>query len=240
MGAEGLAAQRRLRRPARCTRFSERSVTVSRSSVAGAGGISPTSPNLVKPNAAVLSALPVVAISASKRRFGLVCLSPRLTVIRAELHCLHRHATRAARIAVIRRVLEDVIESTDAPTLVIEDEVDARRALRLSKSSIVDWAEEHALRSVRLSCAHACHEICGNSDLRMAATSIATRYTRLKNEVLDEHGKIRSCAEHWQMRRPIITAFVLAHSYAARSIISAFGGLIPPHPNSNNYVSGNP
>ncbi len=241
LDAEGLAARERLRRSAHCTGFSDESdLTIPRSSVASAGRISPTGSNLVKPNAAVLSALPVVAISASQRRFGLVCLSPRLTAIRAELRCLHRYAARSGRIAVIRDALDNIVGSSDAPTLIIEDEGHVPRALHLSRSSIVPWAEENGLRVVRMSRASACHEICGQADLRTAAMHIAKRYARLASEVLDAHGKVCPCSERWQMRQPLVTAFVLAHAYAARTVINAFGGLIPPHPTSNNYDSGHP
>ena len=182
-----------------------------------------------------MSALPVVAISSCKRRFGLVCLSPRLTVIRAKLSCLHRCTTRPSQIVVIRHAIEDIVEISDAQTLVIEDEVDARRALRLSKCSIIPWVEEAGLKVVRMSCARACHEICGESDLRIAVMSIATRYAHLASEVLDGRGKLCPRSERWQMRQPLVTAFVLAHAYAARTVINAFGGLIPPHPQSRKY-----
>ncbi len=182
-----------------------------------------------------MSALPVVAISSCKRRFGLVCLSPRLTVIRAKLRCLHRCTTRTSQIVAIRHAIEDIVEITDTQTLVVEDEVDARRALRLGKCSIIPWVEEAGLKVVHMSCARACYEICGESDLRIAAVNIATRYAHLASEVLDERGKFCPRSERWRLRRPLVTAFVLAHAFASRSVIKAFGGLIPPHPQSRNY-----
>jgi len=235
IGHRGACCTKTVERLARCTRFSDRNVTVSRSSNAGAGGISPSEPNLVKPCVAVLSALPVVAISTSWRRLGLVTLSPRLSVIRAELRCLHRHASRAKRMALIRHVLDGVINATDARTLLIEDEGASPRTVHLARSSIVAWAEERGVSVVRMSCARACHTICGTPELRAAAEGIASRYSRLASEVLFEDGSIRCGTERWKVRTPLITAFVLAHAFASHSVVNAFGGLIPPHPSSRKY-----
>lgn len=214
-------------------------MSVHLSSNPGAGGISPVPPNLVKPCAAVLSALPVIALSASKRRFALVCLSARLNACRAEQHCLHRYTTKVAQLSAIRQSLEEIIVATDAPTLVIEADVDSRRSLQIAKSSIVRWAEEHGLAIVRISRAYACREICEEPDVRVAAARIASRYPRLAREVFDSHGAVRTSAEHWQVRQPIIAAFLLAHAFACRSVVNAFGGLIPPHPKPE-YVRRDP
>lgn len=141
---------------------------------------------------------------------------------------------------LIQQVLDDVIHSTDAPTLVIEDEGASPRAVRLARSSIVSWAEDRGVSVVRMSCARACHRICGTSDLRAAVATIASRYSRLAEEVRFEDGSIRSGAEHWQVRTPLITAFVLAHAFASGAVITAFTGAVPLHPKHDNYESGNP
>jgi hypothetical protein len=226
--------------PVRYTRsWEETNLTDPRSSVAGAGGISPTGSPFVKPNAAVLSDLPVVAFSASLRGFGITCLSPKLTTIRAMLGTPRRSTSDSDKKRTIFDALTGVFNDTAAQTIVLE--ADSRTLSRPVSilNDINDWADDRGIRVVHFTLAYACTEVCGESQLTAAALHIAFRYPALLERLLNAREVLVRDAERWRHLRPLVVAFVLAHAFAARSVINAFGGLIPPHPKSN-YDSGKP
>jgi hypothetical protein len=203
--------------------------------LAGAGGISPTGSHIVKPNAAVLSDLPAVAFSASLRGFGIACLSPKLTTIRAVHGTPRRETSDQDKRRTIFDALADVFRDTAAPTLVLE--ADCRTMSRPVSigPDVIRWADNRGIRVARLTLAQACTEVCGESQLARAAQRIVSRYPALAERLLDSRGNLLRDMERWRHLRPLVVAFVLAHAFAARSVINAFGGLIPPHPQSGKY-----
>lgn len=128
----------------------------------------------------------------------------------------------------IRKALEPLLEATASPTIILEDVRGLGRSLSLGTSALVSWLESLGLRVIHLSCAHACHEICGSTDLRAAAARIAARYARLEKEILNDRGELCLTYDRWQLRQPLIAAFVLAHAFAAKTVVDAFGGQAPP------------
>ena len=68
----------------------------------------------------MLSALPVVALAASSRRFGLVCLNARLAPVRVRLRDIRKRRDAADKIAAIVAALNEVADNLAPETLVLE------------------------------------------------------------------------------------------------------------------------
>ncbi len=129
--------------------------------------------------------------------------------------------------------LTDVFKSTAAPTLVLETDKDSSSRLESIEQKIADWADGRGIRVVHFTLAQACTEVSGEPRLAVTTQRIASRYPALAERLLNTNGNLTRDAERWRHLRPLVVAFVLAHAFAARSVIDAFGGLIPPHP--RNY-----
>ncbi len=97
------------------------------------------------------------------------------------------------------------------------------------------WADSRGIRVAQFTLARACTEVCGESRLAVATKRIVSRYPALAERLLDARGNVLRDTERWRHVRPLVVAFVLAHAFAAHSVINAFGGLIPPHPQPRKY-----
>lgn len=233
--AEGLAATGRRHVPRKCACPSEDSLKNHSFPIeTGAAPISLPKPPTVNSAGAILNALPVVAVSLVHRRFALVCLNAKLTPICASMRCLHRRSTRTGQIASVCEALDEVARWSAPSTLVIEQPCHGARSIDLARSGVIDWAEDHRLRVVSLSRPEACREVCGSVSLHDAAAHIAHRYERLAEEFVDAEGNFRPMIKDWNAMRSLVVAHVLAHAFAARSVVKAFGR-IPPHPFPRTY-----
>lgn len=165
-----------------------------------------------------------------RRGYAIVCLSPRLTATRAILHTPRRATPDTDKLRSMLAELESVIEATDAQTIVVDvGRSDDHSATLLD--GVVPWTETRGLRVVRWNSRHACSEVCGSPTLLDAVRRIVSRYRALREGLIGPGGELRSNYEHWRHLRPLLIAFVLAHGFAARSVITTFGS-IPPHPHS--------
>ncbi len=129
--------------------------------------------------------------------------------------------------------LEDVITATDAQTLVLEAD-DFRHSSPELLRRVAEWTEARGIRLVRWSRKGACTEVCGQPVLVDAVRQIVSRYPILRERLLGQKGEMRRDPERWRHLRPLLVAFVLAHGFAARSVIKTFGS-IPPHPQPPPY-----
>ena len=220
----------RFRDPAHHTRSDERFLRNQRQETGARfislGGGESVKPGVSDPRAAVLSALPVVALAGSSRKFGLVCLNARLVPVRVRLRDIRKRQTASDRIAAIVAALDEVADHLAPETLVLERDPRQQRGLDPGRSKVVEWAEDRGLQVRYLSAADACAKIAGTANTFAAAERLAARYAPLAERVLDGNGRLLRGHDRWRDVRPLVVAFALAHAFAANAVTTAFGGSI--------------
>jgi hypothetical protein len=131
----------------------------------------------------------VVALAASSRKFGLVCLNARLAPVRVRLHDMRKRKTAQAKIATMINALDEVADNLAPETLVLERDPRQHRRLDPGRSRVVEWAEQRGLKVRYLSAAEACARVSGTASTFAAAERLAGCYAALAKLVLDGSGR---------------------------------------------------
>jgi hypothetical protein len=116
-----------------------------------------------------------------------------------------------------------VVRNACPTTIVLERSISERRTARRVRDALAEWAEGIGLRVIEMSRHDASENICGQRSLRAAFERIVSRYPVPDQESFATGGSTQVPIHVWEARMPLITAFVLAHSVAARAIITALG-----------------
>jgi len=220
----------RFRDPAHHTRSDERFLRNQRQETGARfislGGGESVKPGVCDPRAAVLSALPVVALAASSRKFGLVVMNARLVPARVRLRDIRKRRTTPSKIAAMVATLDEVADHLAPETLVLESDPRQHRGLDPGRSQFVEWAEDRGLKVRYFSRADACAKVAGTAGTFAAAERLAAQYAALAERVLDRNGRLLRSHDRWRDVRPLVVAFALAHAFASNAVTTAFGG--PP------------
>jgi hypothetical protein len=166
----------------------------------------------------------VVAVAASSRKVGLVCLNARLTAVRVRHYDLRRRRSVSDKIAFIIDALDEVADSLAPETLLLESDPRQCRRLNPGRSRVVEWAEDRGLKVRFLSAAEACAKVAGTASTLAVAERLATRYPGLAELVLDGSGRLLRSHDRWRNVRPLVVAFALAHAFSSQAVTTAFGG----------------